>query len=262
MSFLAAGAVMLASFSGKLFTYRTFGTWVHGHLPYFVSFAAGVFAIVAWHLAEETLHEHSIETLAIGAGAGALIVLLSTWILSREHHHHEPHHGHSHSKIDGRRVLISDALHNTGDGIVLSLAFASSAVTGFGVAIAIFLHEAVQEISEFFVLKEAGYSNSQALTYNFLASSSILVGVFLGILLVDVGFLTAFIGAGAAGAIAFVIVADLIPHSVSCVRRHGKLHVHLGAVALGVLVMLTVQALIPHEEPGIDHVESVVAQAL
>lgn len=263
MSIVAALCVMLASLSGKLFTYRVLGAWVHSHLPYLVSFAAGVFGVVAWHLGEETLHEGTLTLLLGGGAAGALLVfLLIKFFSSDHHHHHGQNHGHSHSRVDGRRILLSDAVHNVGDGIILALAFSASFVAGIGAAIAIVLHEAVQEISEFFVLKEAGYSDTEALIRNFAVSSTILFGVLLGLLFSSVEASVALLSAVAAGGIVFVILADLLPNTLHCVREHGKAHVHLLAVVLGIALMLSVQILTPHEEHEDEHVDDVHTEEL
>lgn len=240
--------IMLASFSGKFFTYRAFGGWIHAHLPYLASFAGGVFTITAWHLSEEALHGASWFGLLGGLCAGGAIIFTLTRLFSSEHHHHGHHHGHLHSRIDGRRVLISDALHNTGDGIILALAFTASTIAGFGAVLAILLHEVVQEISEFFVLKEAGYTNKQALMRNFAVSSTILLGIFVGLFLSSVEPLIALLSAVAAGGIIFVITGDLLPHALTCIRAHGKAHVHVGAALFGAALMFSVQTLLPHEE--------------
>lgn len=253
LTFVSAGVIMLASLSGKIATYRVFGGWISHHLPYLVSFAGGVFAVVAWHLAEETLHEGSPLHLVLGGLAGALLVYSLIRLFSSEHHHHGHHHGHSHSLVDGRRVLLSDAVHNIGDGIILALAFGASIVAGIGAAIAILLHEVVQEISEFFVLKEAGYSTREALVRNFAVSSTILFGAFLGLTFASVEASIAVLSAVAVGGIVFVILADLLPNALQCIREHGKTHTHVIAVMLGVALMLSVQSLAPHEE----HVDDV-----
>ncbi len=245
--------VMLAPLSGKLLTHRLLGTWISRHLPYLISFAGGVFLVVAWHLSEETLHEGSLAILPGGALAGAAFIFVLTRFFSSEHHHHGHHHGHSHSKTDGRRVLVSDAFHNIGDGIVLALAFTASTIAGIGVAIAIFLHEAMQEMSEFFVLKEAGYFDREALLRNFAVSSTILFGVFLGLTSSSIEASISLPSAFAVGGIACVILANLLPNALQCIKEHGKEQVHVTAMILRIALMLSVRALTPHEE----HVDDV-----
>ena len=118
--------------------------------------------------------------------ASGLLGVLVLEIIERfhlaSHHHHDTKHDHEHTGINARKLLFTDAIHNVADGVLLVPAFAVDVRLGIATAVAIFLHEAVQEVSEFFVLKEAGYSTKKALTLNFLVSSTILIGVGLGVL--------------------------------------------------------------------------------
>lgn len=244
---IAALAVMAVSFSGKIFTYRFFGNFLLHKLPYLATFAGGVFLVIVWHLAEEALHEGTPLVFIFGALGGAAALWFATRVMAPEHHHHEIETGHTHARIDGRRVLLSDAMHNVGDGIILVLAFATDIALGGAAALGILLHEMVQEISEFFVLKEAGYTDRQALVRNFAASSSILIGVGLALALSSAGALTSILSAVATGALLFVILFDLLPNSYACVRAHGKTLAHICAFALGAVLMFGMQALAPHE---------------
>jgi zinc and cadmium transporter len=249
---LAALAVMAVSFSGKIFTYRFLGDFLLHKLPYLATFAGGVFLVIIWHLSEEALHEGTPLVFVFGALGGAAALWFATRIIAPEHHHHEIDTGHTHARIDGRRVLLSDAVHNVGDGIILVLAFAADTNLGIAAALGIVLHEMVQEISEFFVLKEAGYSDTQALLRNFAASSSIFLGVAVAFLLSNAETLTGILSAVATGALLFVVLFDLLPNARACIRAHGKALTHAGALILGAALMFGVQSLTPHEE---DHAE-------
>ncbi len=78
-----------------------------------------------------------------------------------------------------------------------------------------FVHELVQEVSEFFVLKQAGYSTKKALLTNFAVSSTILIGSIGGTFLLDTfSELELPLMGIAAGAFLVVVFQDLIPHSV------------------------------------------------
>lgn len=241
---LACGAVMLASLSGKLIAWRGLGTFVEGRLHYMVSFAAGVFAIFAVLLVSEVVeHMGGLQALlyiALGAvGVGLVCALLPL----RHHHHRDGRHRH----LDAHRLLLSDSLHNMGDGIVLAAGFALGPAAGIPAAVGVLVHEAVQEIAEFFVLRDAGYSSRKALLYNFLTSSTILVGALGGWWLLGLfEALEAPLLGLAAGGVLSVVLYDLVPHSLSDARTSARLVPHLVWFVVGAIVMYTVVTLVPH----------------
>ncbi len=261
MSFMAALAVMLVSLSGVLFASGFLRTWMQRNLPYLATFAGGVFIIVIYHLLEESLHEGSV---ALAAGAvlfGAALIESLHHLLPSGHHHHSIEHGHEHSPIDGRRVLASDAVHNVGDGVLIVASFSAGPATGVAATLGILIHEFVQEVSEFFVLRSAGYSVRDALTRNLLASATILAGVMLALFLSSSEEILVLFGGIAAGGFLAVVLRDLIPHAAHSIRINGGGIRHLIAAALGVMMMVGLQIILPHEEhieenPGIAGVLS------
>lgn len=256
MSLAAALAVMIISLSGVLFASGFLRTWMHRNLPYLATFAGGVFLIVVYHLLEESLHEGSV---ALAAGAvlfGAALIESLHHLLPSGHHHHSIEHNHEHTSIDGRRVLASDAVHNVGDGVLIVASFSAGPVTGLAATIGILVHEFVQEVSEYFVLRSAGFSMRDALTRNLMASSTILIGVVLALFLASSEEILVLFAGVAAGGFLAVILRDLIPHAAHSIRMHGGGHIHLIALALGIALMFAIQTLMPHEEheeenPGI-----------
>ncbi|HWO07025.1 MAG TPA: ZIP family metal transporter [Candidatus Paceibacterota bacterium] len=244
----AALLVMLVSLAGIIFSAQVFASWVHRNLTYLASFAGGVFLIVIYHLLEETLHEGSLSLAAGAVLFGATLMVALHHLLPDAHHHHDVSHDHAHTPIDGRRVLVSDALHNVGDGVLLVAAFAVNATVGFTAAIGVVLHELVQEISEFFVLREAGYNNREALLRNFISSSTILVGVGVALFLAAAEEIAILFAGIAAGGFLVVLVQDVLPHAIHSTRAHGGAWLHVGAAILGITVMLGVQFFFGHEE--------------
>lgn len=246
---LASVCVMLVSLVGKLTTWRAAGSLIERNIHFLVSFAAGVLLVVAYNLSVE-LVEHAGS---LGAGApwiaiGAALVLAGFRFLPQFHHHHDKD-DHTHSSIDANRILASDAIHNIGDGVVIVISFAASAVVGIASTISIIVHEMLQEISEFFVLREAGMSVRSALMWNFATSSTILVGVigayfalqqFEAIEVPILGL--------AAGAYLVVVFHDLIPHSLAGPKdalhyvRHA-LYFLTGAALMSIAIFLA-----PHTE--------------
>lgn len=247
-AFIAAVSVMLVSLSGVVFSSSVLASWTHRHLTYLATFSAGVFLMVVYHLLEEMVHES--EALALGAGAvlfGAALMEALHHLLPAEHHHHDAHHDHSHTSVDGRRVLVSDALHNIGDGILLVAAFATNWAIGIAATIGIVVHELVQEISEFFVLKEAGYTTIRVLGLNLLSSSTILIGVGVASFLSSSEVIALLFAGLAAGGFVAVLLRDLLPHALQSIKQNGGGLIHLGAFALSITLMLGVQTFFSHE---------------
>ncbi|MDP2650400.1 MAG: ZIP family metal transporter, partial [bacterium] len=226
------------------------------NLRYLITFAAGVFIIVSYNLFSESFEfGGSTLVLLFAAAAGGVVLEMLTRLVPDTHHHHGPGHEHAHTKTDARRLLMSDAIHNLVDGILLVPAFLIDVRLGFATLAAIFLHEVVQEISEFFVLKDAGYSTTYALTLNFTVSATILPGVIVGIFFLSVETLIAPLIAFAAGAFLYVVFRDLLPSTVRSIMRYGNPGMHLAAALTGIVVMFAVNAVMPHDPEGEAHAE-------
>jgi zinc and cadmium transporter len=245
---IAAVSVMFISLLGVMFTARRIGAWMRRYLTYLTTFSAGVFLLIAWHLAQEAVHEGGWIVGIVSVVIGAVIMEGIHYLLPTKHHHHGHAHDHAHTAIDGRRVLLSDALHNIGDGILLVGAFASNIYIGIAATVGVLLHEAVQEISEYFVLREAGYTNREALKRNFLVSSTILIGFFLATYLSSIEIVLALLSGIAAGGFLSVVFHDLLPHAIHSARANGGALVHIAALVVGGAAMFGLQTALPHEE--------------
>jgi zinc and cadmium transporter len=149
----------------------------------------------------------------LGAGliaAGYILAWGIHALLPETHHHHDPKCGHGHG-LAAKKLIIGDAIHNVADGVVLVVAFAASPALGIAATVSIMIHEALQEISEFFVLRQAGYSVRKALTLNFAVSSTILIGVGLGYFALASDQLEIILLAVSAGFFLHVVLHDLLP---------------------------------------------------
>jgi zinc and cadmium transporter len=254
---IAALIIMLASLSGVLFTARIAHEFISSRLSFLVSFSAGVFLVTSGALALEVfaIYEgvvwQGIGFILLGYGLAWLVEML----MPESHHHHDPHDhdGHHHDKTGARKLLIGDALHNVGDGIILVPAFLVSPMLGLAVTVSVFIHEILQGISEFFVLKQAGYSTKQSLLLNFLTNSTILVGVFLSYWAVASHELEGLLLALSAGFFIHVVIHDLLPKPTE--YETGRRFVqHVLFVAVGLVVMsLVTQALGETHTHGDEH---------
>jgi zinc and cadmium transporter len=247
-SLFAALSVMVASMAGVLFTSRYVSLWINARLTYLATFSAGVLSVLVFHLVEESLH--GADTLLIAAlpiVCGFLALEILHRLIPGDHHHHEST-DHTHSDVDGRRVLLSDSVHNITDGFLIVSSFIADWRIGIGATIGILVHEVVQEVSEFFVLRHAGYSSARALVLNFLSSSTILIGVGLALFFARAEHLLSVLTGLAAGGFLSVVTRDLVPSAIRAARDGGTWMKHITAFIVGCAVMTTISLLAPHAD--------------
>lgn len=232
---LAAGFVMITSLVGVLFTIGTARAFLEQHLAFLVSFSAGVFLVTAGALTLEAFE--IFDSLLVGAvvvGIGYVLAWGMHALLPETHHHHDPSCTHRHG--GARKLIVGDGIHNIADGVILVTAFAVSPALGLAVTVSVLIHEALQEISEFFVLRQAGYSTKHALLINFAVSSTILIGVGLGYLALASHELEGVLLAVSAGFFLHVVLHDLLPkrHRPDNAMYFGY---HVVLVLVGVILM-------------------------
>jgi zinc and cadmium transporter len=112
----------------------------------------------------------------------------------------------------GPLVLIGDAFHNFIDGFVIASAFLTSVPLGIAASLAVIAHEIPQEVGDFAILLDNGYSTKWALFLNMLSSLTTIPGAviayfYLGQTLAAVPFILAI----SAASFIYIAVADLVP---------------------------------------------------
>ncbi len=112
----------------------------------------------------------------------------------------------------GPLILIGDAFHNFVDGFVIAAAFLTSVPLGIAASLAVIAHEIPQEVGDFAILLDNGYSRSRALILNLLSSLTTLPGAviayfFLGATREAVPFILAL----SAASFIYIAIADLVP---------------------------------------------------
>ncbi len=147
--------------------------------------------------------------------------LLEKAELYRHSHHHEgddPHHHHQHgfdaqqAGRGGWSVVVGDSIHNFCDGIIIAAAFLADTHLGVMTALAIIAHEIPQEVGDYIVLLNAGFSRRRALFYNALSGLAAVVGGVLGFYVVGPWeALFPYLLVAASSSFIYVAVADLIP---------------------------------------------------
>lgn len=262
---IAGGMVMLASLAGILFTHKVAAQFLEEKLSYLVSFSAGVFLVTSGALALEVFELADTALIAVVLIAvGYLLAWGLEYLIPETHQHHDPDCDHDHhhgNKKNARKLIVGDAVHNVADGIILVPAFLVSPALGMAVTVSILIHEALQEVSEFFVLRQAGYSTKRALTINFLTSSTIFIGIGLSYLAVVNHDLEVLLLALAAGFFLHVVLHDLIPKPHHHADSAGFAK-HLLVLVVGLAVMSLVAFAInsehahgegEHDEHGEEH---------
>ncbi|HEX8602065.1 MAG TPA: ZIP family metal transporter [Pseudoduganella sp.] len=145
--------------------------------------------------------------------------MLEKLAILRHSHHHEGdghHHAHGHDKHEAGRagwmILVGDGMHNFTDGILIAAAFLADPNLGIVAAVAIIAHEIPQEIGDFIVLLNAGFSRTRAYVYNLLCSLLAVAGGLLGYYTLDrASNLIPYVLVFASSGFIYIAVSDLMP---------------------------------------------------
>lgn len=112
----------------------------------------------------------------------------------------------------GTLILIGDGVHNFVDGIVIASAFLVSIPLGIATSIAIIGHEIPQEVGDFAILLNSGYSRGKAILYNLISSLVSLpsaIGAYF--MLGSIKSIIPYFMALAAASFIYIALGDLIP---------------------------------------------------
>ncbi|MCK4635266.1 MAG: ZIP family metal transporter [Candidatus Moranbacteria bacterium] len=240
--------VITVSISGVFFIQKNLKKFLDKNLHYLISFSAGVFCLLSYemfHEAEHILDNFKYAILSFATGFFGIFII--TKILPQIHEHHDSCCDHSHkNKIEAKKILIGDAFHNVGDGIILTTAFLTSLPLGLAVSLSVIIHEFLQEISEFFVLKEAGFSTKKALVYNFLVSLTIIIGVIIALLFSNLNSINGIIIGITSGIFFNTVIVDLIPHGFKKKKHSDSKLIHISLLFFGILFMFLILHSLEH----------------
>ena len=178
--------------------------------------------------------------------------LLEKAELYRHGHHHEgddPHHQHDHgfdaqqAGRGGWSVLVGDSIHNFCDGIIIAAAFLADFKLGLVTSAAIIAHEIPQEVGDFIVLLNAGFSRRKALFYNAVSGLASVVGGVMGYFIVGPWqALFPYLLVAASSSFVYVAVADLLPQLQRRLPLRATL-AQLGWIAAGLGIVVLAKSL-------------------
>jgi zinc and cadmium transporter len=175
-----------------------------------VSYAAGTLLGSAFlGMIPRVLHRSTPMAVSSTVLVGVLLFFLLEKLVIWRHCHAELCETHTRA---GPLILLGDAFHNFVDGTVIAAAFLSDIHLGLVTSIAVIAHEVPQEMGDFAILLESGYTRRRALLYNFLSSITSLFGAVIAYFyLKAVQGLVPFILALSAASFIYISLADLIP---------------------------------------------------
>jgi zinc and cadmium transporter len=235
---VATFAISLIAFVG-IFTFLLRQELLNRTLLVLVALSTGALLGGAFlHLIPETIEQvgGSLEIFLYLLLGFSIFFILEQFLQWRHQHTTTPQ-----IKPFSYLILVSDAVHNFIDGLIIAASFVTSFPLGVATTLAVALHEVPQELGDFGVLVYGGFGKTRALIFNFASAITAIAGGVVGyfaysILQSSIVYLLPF----AAGNFIYIAAADLIPeikHQVSLRRSV----VHFGVFIIGIAIMLTVK---------------------
>ncbi len=194
--------------------------WRRKTVAHLISLATGTLLSVAFMelLPEAVAHarigeRHLVFATVLG---GILLFFVLEKALIWRHAHGVDSHGHVHHhhglRHAGPLVMVGDTFHNFLDGVLLTAAFVADPKLGVVTGIAIIAHEIPQEVGDFAIMLESGFSRWQTFALNAISSLAMVLGALLAwwqlpLLQEHLAFTLAF----TAASFLYISIADLIP---------------------------------------------------
>jgi zinc and cadmium transporter len=194
--------------------------WREKTVAHLISLATGTLLAVAFmDLLPEAL-EHAGDAAGHQIFATVLAGILVFFVLEKtliwRHAHQVDSHGHAHHhhgmRNAGALVMVGDTFHNFLDGVLLTATFVADPALGVVTGMAIIAHEIPQEVGDFAIMLEGGYSRWQTFGLNAVSSLAMVGGALLAwwqlpLLTGHLGYVLAF----TAASFIYIAIADLIP---------------------------------------------------
>ena len=167
-------------------------------------------------------------------------------------HGHSHSHGRSDAKSAGALIILGDSIHNFVDGVLIAAAFLTDVQLGIVTSLAVAAHEIPQEVGDFAILLDSGYSRGKALFYNILASlTTVLGGVLAYFSLEDLHDSLPYFLALAASSFIYIAVADLIPSLHTKTDMKTSLQ-QIALIAAGVFLICSLHGIVHNIELSVE----------
>ncbi len=237
-SLISVILVSLISFAGLL-TLSIKISLLKKILIYMVSFSAGALLGDAFiHLLPEAIKNTGLTlNISVYLLIGILLSFILEKIINWRHCHIHPNtkdHIHPFAIMN----LFGDAVHNLIDGLIIGASYLAGFPIGIATTLAVILHEIPQEIGDFGVLLQGGFSKNKALFFNFLTALTAILGAIISLVLSNyIENLILFLIPFAAGGFIYIAGSDLIPELHKELKIKNSLLQFL-AIVLGILIMI------------------------
>ncbi|OGM90270.1 hypothetical protein A2755_03700 [Candidatus Wolfebacteria bacterium RIFCSPHIGHO2_01_FULL_48_22] len=211
-----------------------------------VSFAVGtLLGDVFFHLVPELYSAEGGGAASPLAVSGFLLGgICLFFVLEHVLHWHHYHHGmeESHAAHPSAYVNIAaDALHNFVDGLIIGASFLVSMPVGIATTLAVIFHEIPQELGDFGILVNAGFTRAKALFFNFFSATFAIIGGVIAILIGSAfeEFAPALI-AITAGGFTYLALTDLMPKLHEDIKPRRSILQFIAALCgIGIMFALT-----------------------
>jgi zinc and cadmium transporter len=239
LSLVSVFGISLISLIG-VFTFSIKENLIKKYIFLFVSLAVGALLGDAFiHLIPEGLEEISnplIFSLLIISGI-LLFFIIEKYI--HWHHHCDIEEGGCENKPVGKMILLSDAMHNFIDGLIIGASYLVSPAIGLATTVAVILHEIPQEIGDFAILLHSGFSRSKALFLNFMTALTSVLGVIAVFAFSELSeIISLWLIPIAAGGFIYIAMSDLIPELHQKMEKKSYLFWQIFMILLGISSML------------------------
>ncbi|MBI4066335.1 ZIP family metal transporter [Candidatus Gottesmanbacteria bacterium] len=207
-----------------------------------LSFAAGAFIATSFtDLLPEAIEQSGVaQPVLLAAMAGLVAFFILERLLMRYGFHSDKHEHADHTESLPALLILGDTLHNFLDGIVIAVAYVANPALGLTTTLAVAAHELPQEIGDFSVLLNHGWSRTKVLLVNILQSLATIPGAILGFAAGTAltPHLPSFLGA-AGGIFLYLGASDLIPE-----LHHRAGHRHVLRVVVPLLAGIAIVTLL------------------
>lgn len=179
---------------------------------YLVSFAAGTLLGDAFiHLIPELIEKNSFTLQTSFMILGGIVIFFTLEKFIHWQHCHIPQ-TEKHTHPFAITNLVGDGVHNLLDGLIIGASYIVNIQLGIATTIAVIFHEIPQEIGDFGVLIQGGFSKGKALLFNFFSALAAIIGGVFAVIATGIApAIAEYVIPLAIGGFIYIAGSDLIP---------------------------------------------------